>query len=210
MKEFELTADIRDELGSRASRRMRRDNRIPAVLYGAKKDTISLFLDANELNKKLENESFGSRVLTLGLQNQKEAVVLRTLQRHPVNSRVIHVDFQRVSATQQLQLRVPLRFINEEHSAAKRMGAVFSRLITEVEVVCLPKDLPEAISVDISEVEIGQTMHLSELTPPEGVTFTALSQGMDQGMISVSASRVLSAEDEDVDVEVGEEQPEDD
>nr|VFK05707.1 MAG: large subunit ribosomal protein L25 [Candidatus Kentron sp. H]VFK06366.1 MAG: large subunit ribosomal protein L25 [Candidatus Kentron sp. H]VFK09695.1 MAG: large subunit ribosomal protein L25 [Candidatus Kentron sp. H] len=194
MKKFELVANIRNEMGSRASRRMRRGNNIPAVLYGTKKSSIPLSINANELNKKLENKSFGCHILSLNIKEQKESAILKAIQRHPVNSQVIHLDFQRVSETQQIQLHVPLHFINEDVSPAKRAGGVINHLITEVEVVCLPKDLPEAIAVDMSEIQLGQNLHLSELTLPEGIMLTALSHGMNQTVGAVSARRGASEE----------------
>nr|VFK23421.1 MAG: large subunit ribosomal protein L25 [Candidatus Kentron sp. LFY] len=189
MKEFELTANIRHEMGTGASRRMRRGNRIPAILYGAKKDAIPLFLDTNELGKQLENESFGSRVITLNVENAKESVVLKAIQRHPASSRVLHVDFQRVSETRQLQLRVPLHFVNEDKCIGKKEGGMISHLLPDVEITCLPRNLPEAISVDMSKIQLGETLHLSDLTVPENVTLTALSHDLDQAVATVSAPR---------------------
>lgn len=205
MNEFELTTSIRDESGSRASRRMRRRNTIPAVLYGAKKDPVSLSINANELNKKLENESFGSHILSLHVGDRKESAILKAVQRHPVSSQVIHLDFQRVSETRRIQLRIPLHFVNENLSPAKQAGGVISHLITEVEVICLPRDLPEAIIVDVSKMQLGQTLHLSELTLPEGIVLTALSHGMDQAVAVVSIPRGISETSEtEAKTEVGE------
>nr|VFK47917.1 MAG: LSU ribosomal protein L25P [Candidatus Kentron sp. TC]VFK60298.1 MAG: large subunit ribosomal protein L25 [Candidatus Kentron sp. TC] len=196
MKEFELTANIRHETGTGASRRMRGSNRIPAILYGAKKDAIPLSLDTNAFKKQLENESFGSRVITLNIGDEEESVVLKALQRHPANSRILHVDFQRISEATRIQLRIPLHFINEDKCVGKKKGGVISYLLTEVEVTCLPKDLPEAISVDMSEVEIGQTLHLSDLAVSENVTLVALSHDMDQGVVTISAQHDSMDEEE--------------
>nr|VFK60273.1 MAG: large subunit ribosomal protein L25 [Candidatus Kentron sp. UNK]VFK68394.1 MAG: large subunit ribosomal protein L25 [Candidatus Kentron sp. UNK] len=196
MKDFELTANIRHEIGTGASRRMRGGNRIPGILYGAKKDAIPLSLDTNEFKKQLEDESFGSRVITLNMESGEESVVLKALQRHPANSRILHVDFQRVSATTQIQLRIPLHFINEDKCIGKKKGGVINYLVPEVEVSCLPKDLPEAISVDMSEVEIGQTLHLSDLIVSENVTLVALSHDMNQGVVTISAQHDSMDEEE--------------
>nr|VFJ48986.1 MAG: LSU ribosomal protein L25P [Candidatus Kentron sp. DK]VFJ58781.1 MAG: LSU ribosomal protein L25P [Candidatus Kentron sp. DK] len=189
MQEFELTANIRRETGSRASRRMRRAGSIPAVLYGAKKEPVWLSVDARNLKKKLENEAFGSSILSLEVENKKEPVILKALQRHPVSSRVTHLDFLRISETQQIQLRIPLHFINEDTSPAKKMGAVISHLITEVDVSCLPRNLPEAIPVDMSEMEIGQNIHLSDLKMPDGAALTVLSHGTDQAVANAAMPR---------------------
>nr|VFK36360.1 MAG: large subunit ribosomal protein L25 [Candidatus Kentron sp. SD]VFK38558.1 MAG: large subunit ribosomal protein L25 [Candidatus Kentron sp. SD]VFK78644.1 MAG: large subunit ribosomal protein L25 [Candidatus Kentron sp. SD] len=196
MKKFELTANVRYEMGTGASRRMRRGNRIPAILYGAKKNAIPLSLDGNEFGKQLEDESFGSRVITVNVENAKEPVVLKAVQRHPANSRILHVDFQRVSESRELQLRIPVHFINEDKCPGKKAGGIISHLFPEVEVICLPKDLPEAISVDMSEIQLGQTLHLSDLVVPEGVTLTALSHDLDQAVVTISAPRD-SMEEED-------------
>nr|VFJ62813.1 MAG: LSU ribosomal protein L25P [Candidatus Kentron sp. FW]VFJ68765.1 MAG: LSU ribosomal protein L25P [Candidatus Kentron sp. FW] len=210
MKELELTASIRHEMGTGASRRMRRGNRIPAILYGEKKDVVPLSLDANTLKKQMENESFGSRIITLNVENAKESAVLKEIQRHPSSSRVLHVDFQRVSETSQIQLNIPLHLINEDTCVGKRAGGVINRLLVEVEVSCLPKDLPEAIPIDIANMEIGQTLHLSDLVVPEGVTLTALSHDMDQGVVTISAPYVSAEEEEEETLEGTQETPTED
>jgi len=196
MKEFQLIANIRHEMGTGASRRMRRGNRIPAILYGAGKGVIPLFLDTHEFGKQLENESFGFHIITLDVEGTKESVVLKAIQRHPANSRILHVDFQRISQASQLQLRIPLHFINEDTCVGKRVGGVINHLLIEVDVSCLPKDLPEAISVDMSKLQLGQTLHLSDLVIPEGVTLTALSHDMDQAVVTISAPHDSVEEEE--------------
>nr|VFJ46343.1 MAG: large subunit ribosomal protein L25 [Candidatus Kentron sp. FM]VFJ59887.1 MAG: large subunit ribosomal protein L25 [Candidatus Kentron sp. FM]VFK11658.1 MAG: large subunit ribosomal protein L25 [Candidatus Kentron sp. FM] len=206
MKEFELTANIREEIGSRASRRMRRGNSIPAVLYGAKKSSISLSVDSNELKKRLENESFGSHILSLNVKGKKEPAILKAIQRHPVNSQVVHLDFQRVSESQQIQLRIPIHFVNEDISPAKKMGALISHLITEVDVNCLPRNLPEAITVDVSGIQLGQSLHLSELTLPEGVSLASLSHGANQPVATVSMPREMSGRADTGEIEEGQEE----
>jgi large subunit ribosomal protein L25 len=192
MNEFELTAEIRSAKGSRASRRMRRANTIPAILYGAKKDSLPLSVNAHELKKKLDSESFSSHILSLNVENRKEPAILKAIQRHPVSSQVIHLDFQRISEDQKIQLSVPLHFIDEDVSPTKKMGGVISHSITEVEITCLPKDLPESIAVDMSRMQPGKNLHLSELTPPKGIVLTALAHGVDQTVASASIPRGAS------------------
>ncbi|VFN02985.1 MAG: LSU ribosomal protein L25P [Candidatus Kentron sp. G] len=206
MKEFELTANIREEIGSRVSRRMRRANSIPAVLYGAKKSSLSLSVDSNELKKKLENESFSAHILNLNVKGQKEPAILKAIQRHPVNSQVIHLDFQRVSESQQIQLRIPIHFVNEDISPAKKRGALINHLITEVDVSCLPRDLPEAITVDVSGIQLGQSLHLSELTLPEGISLVSLSHGADQPVATVSMPRDIPESTDTGEIEEGQEE----
>lgn len=199
MNEFELVAEARAELGSRASRRLRRLGKTPAILYGAGKDPVPLLLDEKEIKKQLENETFYSHVLTLRLGATEEQAVLKTLQRHPRSSAVLHMDFQRVRASETITMHVPLHFINEERCPGKRAGGIISHLLIEAEVSCLPKDLPEFIEVDMGSVELGQSVHLSDLTLPAGVEFLALTAGREQdpAVVTVQPPRGLTAEVEE-------------
>ena len=191
MDQFELVVEAREGKGTSAARRLRRAGKTPAVLYGAGKDVIPLVLNANALRKQLENEAFFSHVLTVKMGNKTEQVVLKALQRDPVTSRVVHLDLQRVVATQALTMRVPLHFENEDKCVGKRAGGVVSRLLTELEITCLPKDLPEFIAVDLSELVIGQVLHLSELKLPPGVTVAATTQE-DPAVVSVQTPAVAA------------------
>lgn len=180
MEQFELTAELRSDLGSRAARRLRRAGKTPAILYGADKDPLALVCNEKELKKQFENEAFYSHVLTLRIGNSEEPAVLKALHRHPSNAKILHMDFQRVRATEALYMHVPLHFIHEDQCPGKRAGGIISHLLIEVEVSCLPKDLPEFIEVDMAKVELGQSLHLSELTLPPGVEFVGLSSGREQ------------------------------
>jgi large subunit ribosomal protein L25 len=199
MNEFELVAEARAELGSRASRRLRRLGKTPAILYGAGKDPVPLLLDEKDIKKQLENETFYSHVLTLRLGATEEQAVLKTLQRHPRSSAVLHMDFQRVRASETITMHVPLHFINEERCPGKRAGGIISHLLIEAEVSCLPKDLPEFIEVDMGSVELGQSVHLSDLTLPAGVEFLAFTAGREQdpAVVTVQPPRGLTAEVEE-------------
>lgn len=202
MSVIDLAIEARDRIGTRASRRMRRSGRVPAVLYGAGKGTVSLSLDANDLGKRLESPSFASRVLTLTLDDGKEQAVIRAIQRHPANARrILHVDFQRIDENQAIQLHVPLDFINEDQAPGKRAGGVISHMLIEVEVSCLPRDLPESIPVDMSGLALGDILHLSGLTLPEGVVLTALAHGVDQPVASVSTPRGTMEEEDEAEQE---------
>lgn len=196
MNEFELVAEARAELGSRASRRLRRRGKTPAILYGADKDPVPLLLEEKEVKKQLENEAVYSHVLTLRLGAAEEQAVLKALQRHPRSSAILHMDFQRVRASETIAMHVPLHFVNEDRCPGKRAGGIISHLLIEAEVSCLPKDLPEFIEVDMATVELGQSVHLSELTLPEGVEFVALSAGREQDLaiVTVQPPRGLAAE----------------
>lgn len=199
MSEFELVAETRAELGSRASRRLRRLGKTPAILYGAGKDPMPLLLDEKIIKKQLENEAFYSHVLTLRLGPTEEQAVLKTLQRHPQNSAILHMDFQRIRASETIAMHVPLHFVNEDRCPGQRAGGIISHLVIEAEVSCLPKDLPEFIEVDMATVELGQSVHLSELPLPAGVEFVALTAGREQdpAVVSVQAPRGLAVEAEE-------------
>lgn len=204
MDQFEVVAEPRNETGKGAMRRLRRTGKVPAVVYGAGKDTVSLTVNQHTIHKQLEHEAFYSHILTVAVGKKKEQVVLKDLQRHPATSQVLHMDLLRVVATQEIDMRVPLHFINEEKCPGKKEGGVINHLITELEVRCLPKDLPEYIEVDVINLEIGDSLHLSQLTVPDGVDVVALSQEteQDQPVVSVQPPQKVVEEE----LEVGEEE----
>ncbi|MDP2748463.1 50S ribosomal protein L25/general stress protein Ctc [Pseudomonas sp.] len=198
--EFALNAEVRSDLGKGASRRLRRNvAMVPAVIYGGEKAPMSISLLAKELAKLLENEASFSHVLTLNVAGSNESVLIKALQRHPAKGHVLHADFVRVVAGQKLTAHVPLHFLNQESSVGvKQQGGEVSHVAVEVEVSCLPKDLPEFIEVDMAAVEIGQIVHLSDLKLPKGVELVALAHGNDLAVANIHASRVAK------DVEEGE------
>lgn len=200
MSEFEVKAVARDDLGKAATRRLRREGLVPAVLYGGTAEPASVSLRANELKKQLENEAFYSTLLTVDHGNTKEQVVLKGLQRHPATDAVIHVDFQRASANQILHMLVPLHFVNEESCVGRKAGGTIGHLVNEVAVTCMAKDLPEYIEVDVAALDIGDMLHLSELEVPEGVELDQLTHGDDQAVVNVQVMHEVS-EDEDMDGE---------
>ncbi|MEJ2345827.1 MAG: 50S ribosomal protein L25/general stress protein Ctc [Gammaproteobacteria bacterium] len=196
---FELIAEVRADTGKGASRRLRRANRVPAILYGGHGDTVPLTLVHNELLRHLEHESFYSHVLTVKFDGKAEQAVLRDVQRHPSKPVVLHIDLMRVSAEEQLRMQVPLHFVNEEACfGVKQQGGVVSHLMTDVEVACLPKALPEFIEVDVADLKAGESIHLSELKLPADVELVALSYGAeyDQPVVSVHMPRGAGAEEE--------------
>ena len=190
--EFALNAEVRSDLGKGASRRLRRNvSMVPAVIYGGDKAPQSISLLAKDLAKLLENEAAFSHVLSLDVAGTKENVLIKALQRHPAKGFVLHADFQRVVAGQKLTAHVPLHFINEATAVGvKQQGGEISHTISEVEVSCLPKDLPEFINVDMAKVEVGQIVHMSDLTLPAGVELVALAHGKDLPIANIHASRV--------------------
>ena len=174
MDQFEVIAEPRSELGTGASRRLRRRGRLPGVLYGAGRDPVSLTLDANRLGKQMENEAFFSHLLMVKTGDEETQAVVKALQRDPATDQVLHVDLLRVSSTEELRLRAPLHFVGEEESPGRRHGGVISHLMVDVEISCLPDALPEYIEVDLSGLDVGDSLHLSELRMPEGVRLMAL------------------------------------
>lgn len=191
--EFTLNAQVRSDLGKGASRRLRRlASLIPAVIYGGDKDAQSISLVAKDVAKLLENEAAFSHVIELNVDGAVETVLIKALQRHPVKMFVMHADFVRVVAGQKLTAHVPLHFINQETSVGVKMqGGEVSHTAVEVEVSCLPKDLPEFIEVDMAKVEIGTILHMSDLVLPAGVQLVALAHGSDLPVANIHASRVV-------------------
>ncbi|MDA7087089.1 50S ribosomal protein L25/general stress protein Ctc [Pseudomonas sp. SA3-5] len=195
--EFALNAVVRSDLGKGASRRLRRNvAMVPAVIYGGETAPQSISLLAKELAKLLENEASFSHVLNLTVDGKKEDVLIKALQRHPAKGHVMHADFIRVVAGQKLHAHVPLHFLNQETAVGvKTQGGEVSHTLAEVEVSCLPKDLPEFIEVDMAAVEIGQIVHLSDLALPKGVELIALAHGNDLAVANIHASRVAKEVD---------------
>ncbi len=192
MSEFTLNAQARNDLGKGASRRLRRNaNLIPAVVYGADKAPVSISLETREVAKLLLNDAAYSSILELNIDGKKEDVLIKALQRHPAKSFVLHADFIRVVAGQKLTTLVPVLLINEDTCVgAKTGGGDIFRLATELEVTCLPKDLPDAIEVDMANINVGEIVHLADLTAPKGVEFTALAHDNNVAVASVQAARV--------------------
>ena len=196
MNEFEVVAQPRAALGTNASRRLRRSGQIPAILYGGGKDPTPLLLEESRIRKQIENEAFAARVLTVKVEGEESQAVLKSVHRDPATERVIHMDFQRISASSEIHMHVPLHFINEEDCPGRKIGGIVTHLLIEVEVGCLPKDLPEYIEVDMASLDVGDSVHLSELVLPEGAHIMALAHNPDndQPVVSVQHPQKLEAE----------------
>ena len=196
--DFNLSAQLREETGTSAMRRMRREGQLPGVLYGAGGDAVPITLSGLEVSRHLEHEAFYSHILNLKLKGKKEKVILRSVQRHPVRSDVLlHIDLQRISKDAKIRMTVPLHFVGEDVAPGiKEQSGLFSHLMTEVEISCLPSDLPEFIEVDVSELHIGEPVHLSDLTIPEGLELVELSHGHDHAVVIINVRREQLQEDE--------------
>ena len=191
-----IKAEPRTLQGTGASRRLRRTEKVPGVLYGGGKDALAIELDHKDLLIKLKQEAFHASVLDLEVGSEKSQVLLRDFQMHPVKPRVLHVDFQRVAADKKIHMKVPLHFINAEISpGVKVAGGLVQHVINELEVRCLPKDLPEFITVDLANLQAGHSLHLSSLALPAGVE-AIVPKGEDPTVATVVIPRVLTAEEE--------------
>ena len=196
--DFAVDAEMRDDLGKGASRRLRRSGRVPAIIYGAGEPPQNISLDHNKMVHNFENEAFFSHIITVNLDGKKQKAILRDLQRHPAKPVILHVDFQRVSDDQAINVHVPLHFIGEDICpGVKQEGGSISHNVIEVEISCLPKDIPEFIEVDVSQLSIGDSVHLSDLKVPEGITISALThgEGHDQQVLNVHTTKIAVEEE---------------
>ena len=195
---MKVVAFERSVQGTGASRRLRNSGKTPGIIYGGKDAVTVIELDHNALFHALRKEAFHSSILDIEIGGKAQKVLLRDYQMHPFKPLVLHIDFQRVSATEKVHMRVPLHFINADTSAAvKLQGAVISHISTELEVSCLPADLPEFIEVDLADVEVGVTLHLSDLKVPAGVTITELAKGAGHDQAVVTVNKPAGKADED-------------
>jgi large subunit ribosomal protein L25 len=192
---FEVSAQPRVAAGKGASRRLRREGLVPAIVYGAHQEPEAVSVSHNELIKHLEHEAFYSHVLDLKIGAASTKVVLKDLQRHPAKPFILHVDFQRVSQDEKIRMTVPLHFINVEKCKGVKIGGQVSHNITELEITCLPKDLPEFIGIDMTDLEIGSIVHVSEVQLPPGVELTHAADPAEP-VVVIYGARGGSDEDE--------------
>jgi large subunit ribosomal protein L25 len=187
MEKFEISAERRLDKGKGASRRLRRSGKVPAIVYGAGGEPTPIQLGHTDMLLHTAHEAFYSHILTLKVDGAAERVVLKDMQRHVYKPFIMHMDFQRVSETETLTMRVPLHFVNEDRCVGvKTGGGVISHLMSDLEIVCLPKDLPEYIEVDIENLEVGHSIHLAELALPPGVHVASVLHGGDANLAVVS------------------------
>jgi large subunit ribosomal protein L25 len=196
---FDLIAELREDQGKGASRRLRHKGKVPAIIYGAGRQPRALVFDHNKVLHKLENESFYSSVLNIKVGDKTQAAILKDLQRHPAKHMIMHMDFQRIVDDVEIKMNVPLHFMNEEAAVGvKQGGGSVSRLMNDVEISCLPKDLPEYIEVDIAELELDAMLHLSDIKLPAGVEIPMLAQGPehDHGIVSIHVIKAAPIEED--------------
>ncbi|MCF6437058.1 MULTISPECIES: 50S ribosomal protein L25/general stress protein Ctc [Pseudoalteromonas] len=192
---YTLNAEVRAELGTGASRRLRRADKVPAILYGADKEALTLTLDHNKVIKAQEDEGFYSHILTLNIAGESVEAILKDIQRHPYKPKITHLDFQRVDANHKIHTKVPVHFLNEE--AATKGGNTIAHHVTEIDVTCLPAALPEFIEVDVAALEVGATLHLTDIKLPAGVASVELAkgEGHDQAVVTLNAPKGSASEE---------------
>jgi len=203
MSEYLISAQRRDELGKGASRRLRRAGKVLGIVYGGDAAPQPIVLEQHILAHKLENEGFFSSILTLDLDGEQEQVVIKDLQRHPYKLFINHIDLMRVSASEKIEMNIPIHFINGESCVGvKQGGGVVSHMISEIAVLCLPGNLPEYIDLDLAALDIGDSVHLEDLILPEGVESALSIHGGDtsQPVVTVHQARVI---EEEIEVEEG-------
>ena len=203
-----VNASEREDQGKGASRRLRKEEKVPSIVYGGKSGPLMITLSVHEITHLLENENTFTSVLDLVVGESKESVVLKDIQRHPSKNTITHVDFLRVDAKQTLVTSTPLHFVGTEENEALRLGNMLNQFVVSVEISCLPKDLPHGIDVDVTNLEVGDNLSLTDLVLPEGVIITSLQhediEAHDQTVCSVSEPKIIEEEEEEEIIEDGE------
>jgi large subunit ribosomal protein L25 len=198
--EFELIVTVRTDLGKGASRRLRRlADLVPAIIYGEGKAPVNITIPHKDILKAVSNEAFFSHIITLNVDGKKEQGLIKALQRHPAKPRIMHADFQRVSADNAISVAVPLHFINEDKCRGVKIGGgSIIKALNELQISCLPKDLPEFIEVDMADLGVGEAIHISQVKLPKGVSSVDLAHGhdADNAVVSVLAPRGAPGEAE--------------
>ena len=203
-KDFDLIAELRDGAGTSNSRRLRRSGMVPAVIYGAGRENLSLIIDHDHLLKKLASESFLTSILSIKIQDKEESVLVKDIQIHPSKRQVMHLDMQRVIADQILRVNVPIHFLNGDSAPGVKLeGGTVSALMNEVEVSCLPKDLPEKLEVDVAAMELDELLYLSDIPLAEGIEITQLTQEEpnNEPIVAIRLLMIKEEEPEEVVVE---------
>jgi large subunit ribosomal protein L25 len=195
---FEINAVARSDAGKGASRRLRREGMVPGIIYGGGKDPEMFATKHNELIQHLDHEAFYSHILTVNVDGAAQKVVLRDLQRHPAKPFVIHMDLQRVGENDRIKMRVPLHFVGEDVAPGVNAGGEISHNVSDVEIICAAKDLPEFIEVDMTAMELGSVLHMSDLSLPAGSELTAhVDADHDLPVVAIHAPRAAAAEEEE-------------
>jgi len=208
-KGYELVAETREDAGKGASRRLRRAGRVPAIIYGAGKAPQQISLEHNAVIRNMEHEAFFSSVISVAVGGAEQQAILKDVQPHPARREILHLDLQRIVADEAIRMTVPIHFLNEESAVGvKQGGGTVAHMMSEVEIVCLPRDLPEYLELDIGELELDATLYLSDISLPSGVEIPELTQGEEnnRGVVSIHIIKVVE-EVEETEAEEGEAAP---
>ena len=202
-EEFNLIAEMRDDQGKGASRRLRRQGKVPAVIYGAGRDPRNLMFDHNKVLRQLEDPSFYSSILNVKVGEKSRAAIVKDIQRHPSKKQIIHIDLQRIVEDEQIKMQIPIHYLGEEDAVGVKIGGgTVTKIMTELEISCLPKDLPEFLEVDISELELDQMLNVSDISLPEGAEISDIIKEQDQAIVSIQEIKeIIEEEIEDEDSE---------
>jgi len=197
-EKLDLVAEVREDQGKGASRRLRREGKVPAILYGGGRPPRSLSLDHNKLTREMQEEAFYSSILTIKAGDRTQPAIIKDVQRHPSKPQILHIDLQRVLADEKIRMNVPIHYLNEDIAiGVKQGGGVVSRLMTDVEVTCLPADLPEYLEIDIADLDVDDMLYLSNLEVPEGVELTH-TEDRDQPIVSIHIpKKIVEPEEEE-------------
>ena len=202
-EEFNLIAEMRDDQGKGASRRLRRQGKVPAIIYGAGREPRSLMFDHNKVLQQLEDPSFYSSILNIKVGDKSRAAIVKDIQRHPAKQRILHIDLQRIVEDEKIKMQIPIHYLGEEEAVGVKLGGgSVSKLMTELEISCLPKDLPEFLEVDISELELDQILNVSDINLPEGTEISDLIIEQNPAIVSIhEIKEIIEEEVEDEDTE---------
>jgi large subunit ribosomal protein L25 len=198
--DFNIIAESRTDVGKGASRRLRHTGKVPGIIYGSGKDSVAFTVVHDDLMHHLENEAFYSHILTVTVDGKVQKAVLKDLQRHPAKPKILHVDFLRVSDKDVINMQVPMHFINEDASVGVKEGGLVSHLLSTIEITCKASDLPEYLQIDLTNLDVGASLHLSDIDLPKGVQITALTHGTDHDLpvVSIHAPKGSGTEEDEV------------
>jgi len=203
-KKFDLVAEIREDQGKGASRRLRHEGKVPAIIYGAGRPSRALTFDHNKVIRELENESFYSSILNIQVNEKSQAAIVKDIQRHPSKQQIVHMDFQRIVEDEKIRMNVPIHYLNAEDAVGvKQEGGSVSQLITDIEVTCLPKDLPEYFEVDIENLGLNEMLYIADIKLPDGVEIPILAQGPENNrpIVSIQFIKEVVIEEEVEEIE---------
>nr|WP_283162898.1 50S ribosomal protein L25/general stress protein Ctc [Moraxella sp. Tifton1] len=195
---YTLNAVVRsnEQQGKGASRRLRKENLIPAIIYGGEGEAVSICVKTNELVKAISEDAFFSSIISIELDGTKQEVIIKALQRHPSKGFPLHADFQRIVRGQEMNFSVPVRVINEEESAGKKTGGVLTQLVNDIQVTCLPRNLPEFIEIDVAKLEVGDNIRLGDVALPQGLSLVLQDDSeLENAIVSMQAPTVEEVEE---------------